>query len=72
MTDKEIIARQAEKIIELEDELKEETKSRIFWCDRCTELEKNSIPVSKIPQSIDEGVSELEKLGDAKCQTVTD
>jgi hypothetical protein len=72
MSDKDLIARLAAENIELRDELKEQTESRQFWCDRCAELEKNSIPVSKVPQSIDGGVSALEKLGDPKCQIVTD
>lgn len=72
MTDKDLIARLAAENYELRDEVKKQTESSTYWYNRCCELEKASIPVSKIPQTLDEGVSELEKLGDAKCQTVTD
>ena len=41
MTDKEIIARQAEKIIELEDKLAEAEEHVNYWYNQCEKEEEN-------------------------------
>ncbi|MGX8701548.1 hypothetical protein [Caproiciproducens sp.] len=59
MTDKEIIARQAEKIIELEDKLAEQTESSSYWYGECQKY-KNCVPV--VPQTMDETIKVLEGI----------
>ena len=53
MTDKEIISRQAEKIIILEDKLAESKESSNYWYKEC----QNRMPVEKL--SFNETVSAL-------------
>jgi len=53
MTDKEIISRQAEKIIILEDKLAESKETSDFWYKEC----QKRMPIKKL--SFDETVSAL-------------
>jgi len=57
MTDKEIIARQAEKIIVLEDKLAEANEMKNSFFEQWKKVEKNSIKVA--PLSFSETVGAL-------------
>jgi len=50
MSKDEIIIRQAERIIELEDKLAEVTETKNFFYNEYDKLRVNSIPVEKIPK----------------------